>query len=150
MGDVRSVYARASTSLHNIPVEDTLVATLEFANGALGTLESTTSVYPGYDRRVEITGEQGTVIVERNRIVRADLKTTRSEDLVSSTADTNLSSSSPIISDVSGHRRLIEDFLDAIEMNRPPRCDGEEGRRSLALVEAIYESARTNQPTNVS
>jgi predicted dehydrogenase len=150
MGDVTSVYARAATFLHNIPVEDTLVATLEFANGALGTIESTTSVYPGYDRRVEITGEQGTVLVERSRIARADLKTISSDELVSAAGDTNASSSSPIISDVSGHRLLIEDFLEAIDLDRPPFCDGREGRRSLALVEAIYESARTNRPINLS
>lgn len=150
MGDVTSVYARAATSLHNIPVEDTLVATLEFANGALGTIESTTSVYPGYDRRVEITGEQGTVIVERSRIARADLKSIQSDELVSATGDSNVSSSSPIISDVGGHRRLIEDFLQAIDLDRPPLCDGREGRRSLALVEAIYESARTKRPINLS
>ena len=149
MGDVKSVYARASTALHKIPVEDTVVATLEFANGALGTIESTTSVFPGYDRRVEISGEQGTVIVERNRITRADLQSSGSEKLVSSAADTNVSSSSPIISDVSGHRRLIEDFLEAIVSDRPPRCDGREGRRSLALVEAIYKSARTDHPIKV-
>ena len=150
MGEVTSVYARAATSLHNIPVEDTLVATLEFANGSLGTIESTTSVYPGYDRRVEITGEQGTVVVERNRIARADLKSIKSDDLVSASGDTNVSSSSPIISDVSGHRRLIEDFLQAIALDKPPLCDGREGRRSLAVVEAIYKSARTNQPINLS
>ena len=149
MGDVESVYARASTSLHTIPVEDTLVATVAFVNGALGTIESTTSVFTGYDRRVEITGDQGTVIVERNRIARADLKSIESEKLVSSAPDTNQSSSSPIISDVSGHKKLIEDFLDAIANDRTPLCDGREGRRSLALVEAIYKSARTDQPIKV-
>jgi predicted dehydrogenase len=146
IGDVKSVYARAVTCLHEIQVEDTLVATLEFANGALGTIESTTSVYPGYDRRIEITGDQGTVIVERSRIVRADLKSIGPEEVVRSAPDANPSSTSPIISDVSGHKRLIEDFIEAIALNRSPRCDGREGRRSLALVEAIYKSANTNKP----
>jgi predicted dehydrogenase len=69
--DVKRVYARAVTALHDIESEDTLVATLEFANGAVGTLEAATSVYPGYDRRIEITGSEGTVIFEHDRIIAA-------------------------------------------------------------------------------
>ncbi|PWT94486.1 MAG: oxidoreductase [Blastocatellia bacterium] len=149
LGEVKNVYARAATALHEISVEDTLVANLEFANGTLGTIESTTSVYPGYDRRIEITGDQGTVIVERNRIIRADLKTVDPAAIISSTKDTNASSSSPIISDVSAHRRLIEDFLHAVAFDHPPGCDGRDGRRSLALVEAIYKSAKSGQPVDV-
>ncbi len=149
LGDIERVYARALTALHDIESEDTLVATLEFANGAIGTLEAATSVYPGYDRRVELTGSEGTIIIEHNRIIRADLKTPLPGGLVAAEQDTNRSSSSPIVSDVSGHRRIIEDFLLAIANNTRPACDGSEGRRSVALVEAIYESARTGRPVEV-
>jgi UDP-N-acetyl-2-amino-2-deoxyglucuronate dehydrogenase len=51
----------------------------------------------------------------------------------------------PVVSDVSGHRELLKDFLRAIETNATPICDGIEGRRSVALVQAIYESARPGQ-----
>ena len=51
-GDVKRVYAKALTALHNIESEDTLVATIEFANGAIGTLEAATSVFPGYDHEL--------------------------------------------------------------------------------------------------
>src|SRR5205823_6637328 len=74
MGDVTRVQSKAITALHKIEVEDTLVATLEFSNGAVGTLEATTSVYPGYPRRLEVTGSEGTIIVEHDRIVAADLR----------------------------------------------------------------------------
>jgi predicted dehydrogenase len=47
------------------------------------------------------------------------------------------------VSDVSGHRRLIEDFLRSIETGGRPICDGSEGRRSVELIEAIYESSQT-------
>ena len=141
LGDVKRVYAQSRTALHNIESEDTLVSILEFGNGALGTLEATTSVYPGYDRRIEITGSEGTIIFEHDRIIKTDLKTPLPGGVQTQAQDTNRSSSSPIVSDVSGHKRIVEDFVNAIKTNGTPRCDGREGRRSVALVQAIYESA---------
>src|SRR5467141_4188894 len=75
MGDVERVYAKAKTALHKIEAEDTVVATLEFANGAIGTLEAATSIYPGYSRRVELSGSEGTIILEQDKIVATDLRT---------------------------------------------------------------------------
>src|SRR5215204_3846474 len=132
LGDVKRVYAKAVTALHDIESEDTLVATLEFESGAVGTLEAATSVYPGYDRRIEITGSKGTIIFEHDRIVAADLKTPLPGGIQVS-KDSNRSASSPIVSDVSGHKRIIEDFMNAIATNGTPRCDGREGRRSVVL-----------------
>jgi len=149
LGDVNRVYARSLTALHDIESEDTLVATLEFANGAVGTLEAATSVYPGYDRRIEITGSEGTIIFEHDRIIAADLKTSLPGGVKTEARDQNRSSSSPIVSDVSGHKRIVEDFIRAITTNGKPRCDGFEGRRSVTLVEAIYESARRRQPVDI-
>ncbi len=149
MGDVERVYARTLTALHKIEVEDTVVATLEFANGAVGVLEAGTSIYPGYQRRVEVSGSEGALVLEHDRIVRADLRTPDPTLVVPGASDQNAGASSPIVSDVSGHRRLIEDFLRAIETGSRPVCDGAEGRRSVALIEAIYESSRTSLPVNV-
>ena len=74
LGDVTRVQARTATALHKIESEDTAIAILEFASGALGTLQATTAAYPGYPRRVEITGSEGTVILEHDRIIAADLR----------------------------------------------------------------------------
>ena len=63
--------------------------------------------------------------------------------------DTNRSASSPVVSDVRGHRRLIEDFVAAIRDGREPLCSGVEGRRSVAVVEAMYESARSGRAVDV-
>lgn len=149
LGDVKQVYAKSLTALHDIESEDTLVATLEFANGAIGTLEAATSVFPGYDRRIEITGSEGTIVFEKDRIVRVDLKTPLVIDLEKQPQDSNRSSSSPVVSDITGHVRILEDFLHAIKTNGQPRCDGREGRRSVSLVQAIYQSARSGQPVDV-
>jgi UDP-N-acetyl-2-amino-2-deoxyglucuronate dehydrogenase len=152
LGDIVRVFARAMTQLHKIEVEDTIVATLEFANGAIGTIEATTAAYPGYPRRVELTGTNGTVAIEHDRIVSCDLS--EAPDAVraalsSQTGDANVSASSPIVSDASGHQRLLEDLLAAIATGRRPLCDAREGRRSVAVVEAIYESARSGRPIEV-
>jgi len=141
LGDVIRVQARTATLLHEIESEDTALALLEFASGAAGVLEASTATYPGYPRRVEITGTEGTVVLEHDRIVAADLRAPRPE-LLSDGGDANASASSPVVSDASGHQRLIEDFLRAIETGSRPACDGHEGRRSVELVEAIYRSAR--------
>jgi predicted dehydrogenase len=141
LGDVRRVFARMAAALHAIEVEDTLVGTLEFASGALGTLEATTAAYPGYPRQLELTGTEGTVIVQQDRIASADLRVPR-PGLQGSPPNANPSASSPTVSDVRGHKAALEDFLAATRENRAPRCDGREGRRSLAVVEALYASAR--------
>lgn len=149
MGDVRRVSALTITALHNIEVEDTVVATLEFVNGAIGTLEAATSVYPGNPRRLELTGSEGTIILEHDRIIAADLRT-GSADLVGPTpVSARPSATSPFVNDISGHKELLNDFLRAIESNTKPCCDGVEGRRSIELVEAIYKSARTGNPTTL-
>ena len=150
LGNVKSVYALSRTTLHDIESEDTLVATFEFANGAIGTFEAATSAFPGYERRVEITGSEGTIIFKHDRIVAADLKTEFPGGLSDQTHDTNRSASSPVVSDVSGHKRIIQDFLRAISSNATARCDGREARRSVELVQAIYKSAELGKPINLS
>lgn len=144
-GDVVSVQAKCKTTLHSIEVEDTLVALLEFANGALGVLEAATSVYPGYPRRLELSGSEGTLIIEHDRLLAADLRNPPADLVTSGEIDKNLSASSPVVSDFRGHQSVLEDFLKAIQTNTLPRSDGREGRRSVALVENIYEACRTGK-----
>jgi predicted dehydrogenase len=142
VGDVTRVQARTATLLHEIESEDTALALLEFAGGAVGVLEATTAAYPGYPRRVELRGTEGTVALEHDRIVSADLRTPR-PDLVQARAVEAESASSPVVSDAGPHQRVIEDFRRAIETGSRPACDGHEGRRSVELVESIYRSARS-------
>lgn len=149
MGGVERVYARTVTGLHKIEVEDTAVATLEFSNGAVGVIEAGTSIYPGYQRRIEVSGAEGTIVLEHDRFVKADLRTPDPTLIGAPESNANASASSPVVSDVSGHRRLIEDFLHAIDSDGTSVCDGREGRRSVELIEAIYESSRTGEPVTL-
>ena len=142
LGDVTRVQARTSTALHAIEAEDTAVAILQFASGALGVVQGTTAAYPGYPRRLEVTGSEGTIILEHDRIVAADLRNPLADTNADATRDRNQSSSSPVVSDFRGHQAVFEDFIQAIQHDRMPVCDGREGRRSLAVIEAIYRAAQ--------
>ncbi len=142
LGDVARVQARTATVLHKIEAEDTAAAILEFSSGALGIFHATTAAYPGYPRRVEISGTEGTVILEHDRIIEANLRNTRAAPVEPTALDENQSASTATVSDFRGHQAILEDFFQAIQQNRTPMCDGVEGRRSLALIESIYRAAR--------
>ena len=148
LGDVTRVQSRTATALHKIESEDTAIALLEFANGALGTLLATTAAFPGYQRRVEITGTEGTAILEHDRIIALDLRNPAAADQApEALADTNRSASSAAVTDIRGHQKILEDFLHAIRTNAKPICDGSEGRKSIALIEAIYRASRSASAT---
>jgi UDP-N-acetyl-2-amino-2-deoxyglucuronate dehydrogenase len=144
-GPVARVYGATATRVHGIEAEDTAAAVLEYANGAVGTIEAATSVYPGYARRVEVTGAEGTLVLEHDRLVHVDLRSMPARAPAAQGADTTQSAVTAVVSDATAHQRVIEDFIRAIESNGTPSCDGREGRKSVALVQAIYESARTHR-----
>lgn len=150
LGDVQRIDARTRTAVHKIEVEDTAVALLEFGNGALGTFEAATSASPGYPRRVEISGESGTLVIEHDRVVAAHLKPGAQPFAVSAPVASAESAASHVVSDATPHRRIFEDFLASRAAGRRPVCDAREGRRSVALVEALYASASSGQPVDLS
>jgi len=140
LGPVVEVRGLAGTLLHAIEGEDVAFALLRFASGALATLEATTVAFPGYPRRVEISGSEGTVVVEGDRVVAADLRAP-APDLVSAGSEGSASAATAVVADEAPHRRMIEDFARAIATGGSPACDGREGLRSLAVVEAVYAAA---------
>src|SRR5438552_3736046 len=111
LGDVSRVQAYMATQLHAIEAEDTATAILEFSSGALGLFHATTAAYPGYPRRVEISGSEGTVILEHDRIVAVDLRKAPAESSGTAPRDENQSASSAVVDDFRGHQAVIEDFL---------------------------------------
>lgn len=140
MGDVVNVDAYAGTLTHNIEVEDTVTAAVEFANGAMGSIQATTSVLYGIDKRLEIYGEKGTVIIDGETVVKWDFEDGFPLQLVDEER-IQLSASSPLIEDVKGHRDQIGDMVDAILGDREPAVSGREGKKAVDLILAIYKSA---------
>ncbi len=147
LGDVERVQARTATLLHDIEVEDTGATILEFACGALGIFSFTTAAFPGYPRQLTIIGARGSAILEDETLARVELldgasrADARLRPSAAATAGASERSASPLISDVGAHQAVLQDFIDAVREGRAPRCDGREGRRSLAVVEAIYRTA---------
>ena len=143
-GPVSRVSATVATRVHDIEVEDTAAAVLDFTSGAIGTIEASTSLFPGYPRRLELTGSEGTVIVEGDNIVQRDLRgSTAAGEAAAPVRLENVAS--PVVSDASAHQRVLEDFIAAIREDRTPATDGLEARRSVELVETIYAAARTGR-----
>jgi predicted dehydrogenase len=141
LGPVARVHALTATQLHSIEGEDVALALLRFASGAVASFEATTAAFPGYPRRVEISGTEGTLVVEGDRIAAADLRSPV-PGLVSAADAGAASARTAVVSDAAPHRRMIEDFARAIATGSPLACDGREGLRSLAVVEAVYAAAR--------
>jgi UDP-N-acetyl-2-amino-2-deoxyglucuronate dehydrogenase len=141
LGPVARVRALTATLVHPIEGEDVALALLELRSGAVATLEATTVAWPGYPRRLEITGSAGTVVIEGDRVVAADLRTP-CPGLVSGGDVGAASARTATVADATPHRRLFEDFAAAVAEDRAPACDGREGLRSLAVVEAVYAAAR--------
>jgi UDP-N-acetyl-2-amino-2-deoxyglucuronate dehydrogenase len=144
MGDPVHVQAYADTLHRDIKVEDTLAATLRFANGALATITATTATAPGFPHRVEIYGTGGCIQVEGESVGRWDLadpaKATVEPVQTAATATAGAGSDPRGIAPT-GHIAIVRDFIQALRADQAPRIDGAEGRRSLAAVLAIYEAA---------
>lgn len=149
-GEVSSVWARAITALHEIEVEDTVAASFEFSSGAIGNLEAATSAYPGFSRRLDMTWSQGTVVLVNDRIRWANLLTSISDLCGKQPEPEDERATSPAVSGTRGHRAIIEDFIRAIVSDGVPLCDGRDARRSVQLVNAIYESSRSGLAVSIS
>ncbi len=146
VGPVAEVHAYSGRLLHpQIEGEDTLTATLRFRNGALGVVEAATSIYPGFKRRLEITGTEGTAVLDGDNISTWALRD-GSANPCPPVDEVSDGSSNAMAIDCEGHRRVMEDFAQAIRDGRKPTVDGGEGRKSLELVTAIYRSVRLGVP----
>jgi predicted dehydrogenase len=149
MGPVTEVTAVCATLAHQVEVEDTALAIVRFASGALGTIVSSTAVYPGFSQRLEITGTEGTVVVEDGRIVRRTLRAgppgpgepggSAGDVTASAAAD---AAAHPGGIDPASHAAQIADLLRAIDQGRQPSVTGQSARDTLEIVCAVYESAR--------
>jgi predicted dehydrogenase len=145
-GPLREVAAFTDRLVHpQIEGEDTLVASLRFQSGACGVLEAATSVWPGFRRRIELTGTEGTVILDGDDITVWELRD-GSRSPVAAAGDISNGSSNPMAISSEGHRRVMADFACAVLEGRAPHVDGRAGRESLEVVQAVYRSAREGRP----
>ncbi len=151
MGPVTHISGFIDMLAHQrIEVEDTAVACLRFKNGALGVIQATTSVWPGWPKTIAIHGDRGSAVIEQDDLVRWQFNPEGPQDndirarFAQKTGASGGASDPSAISHV-GHARQLADFVQAIQSGRPPAVDGREGRRAVEVILGIYEANRTGR-----
>lgn len=140
LGPVNSVSGHVRTRVHAIEGEDVAAAQLVFDNGALGTISGGTALYPGYPERLEVFGEDGSVILEGGKILHWQVKGMPKPQF-GPEIDGPGGASSPMAIGHTNHKKLLEDFIGAVRENRSPAVDGWAARPSVAVIEAIYRAS---------
>jgi len=156
MGPVDTVYALTDCLTHErIEVEDTAIAVLRYKSGAMGVIECTTSIHPGFARRIEVHGDKGSVILENDRVATWDFADELPEDAeirerlgVHAGPEKSGVADPKTISHVN-FREMFKDFLNALETGGDPVVDGPEGRKAVEIITAIYQSSRTGAPVKL-
>ncbi|MDY0245210.1 MAG: Gfo/Idh/MocA family oxidoreductase [Sphaerochaeta sp.] len=148
VGSVEEVESKVATLAHErIEVEDTAVAILRLKDGGFGVVESSTGIFPGFLKRIEICGTKGSAILEEEDIIYWSFDKETDEDATiresfSSLSSTGGGASNPTSIGIHGHVEQFKDFLGAIEKNQEPLVSGEEARKSVEIIQAIYKSAK--------
>lgn len=139
VGPVKSVYANCKTLARDIEVEDTANIMVEYENGAIGVIQGTTSVSPGYPRLIEICGTKGSIALTEDAITRWDIEGEEIE-LDDASGATNFKDPSGFTND--NHKMQIADLVEAIKEDRKPIVDIYEGEKAVKIILSAYESSR--------
>ncbi len=145
LGDVESVFAKSTTALVNIEVEDTAVVTLKFKNGALGIIEATTATRPkDLEGSLSVLGETGSVEIGGFAVNEIKHWNFADEQPDEQEKMKDFSVNPPNVYGF-GHKEYYDHVIDCIANNKKQLVDGLEGRKLLELISAIYESIETGK-----
>lgn len=136
-----------------VEIPDTAVAALRYRDGTLGQILGTTSVYPGSLRRVQLGGRDGTAEVHEDELVTWEFRDERSgdervRDEFAERGDASGGAADPMDIDYEDHRRNLSAFFDSLDGDATYPLDATEARKSVAIIEAINESADTGEPVS--
>lgn len=148
-GPVSSVRGLAVTRAHNIEVEDTAAAVVEYESGAIGVIQGSTACYPGHPATLAVAGPNGSARIEDGALVEwriRDAEAAETEMLRRFPGVSGSGASDPLSFSHKGHALQFLDIIRAIRTGEPPLVSGRDGRAALELVLAIYESARSGAP----
>lgn len=170
-GPVREVFARTATAAHErIEVEDLVCATITFANGAIATLFASTAAYPGFPVSLALYGTKGSAVLSGDELQTLAIQGGQTVSGSSGSAHAlqvatggtrsavhHAAAPVPPSDEKPGsawkwgdaHRAQFADFVAAVREDRAPLVDGESGRAAVALIHAVYESARTDLPVRL-
>jgi predicted dehydrogenase len=149
MGGARRLSGLVRTSTHQMESEDIGIATVEFLNGAVGVIEGTTAVQPGFKERLELHGQKGSITLEGGFVTCWKVEGCNEADYVDPQPAAVGGSASPAISH-ERHQAQLADILSAIRTGSPSPVSGEEGLKALGIVLGIYESSATGRWVEVS
>jgi UDP-N-acetyl-2-amino-2-deoxyglucuronate dehydrogenase len=135
-------------ALHKIESEDVVNALLRFESGAMGVVQASTAIWPGYSERVEIHGTKGTAVVTGDKLTTWDVQDDHGEPAPLAT-EVKSGASDPMAISLAPFERQFLDFADAIKNKRKPSVAGEEGLAALEIVDAIYQSCRTGSKVEI-
>jgi predicted dehydrogenase len=145
MGDVESVFAKSRTALVDIETEDTICAVLKFKSGALGIIEATTATRPSdLEGSISILGEKGTVVIGGFAVNKMDTWEFVDPQEADKEVVDNFSVNPPNVYGF-GHQAYYDHVVKSIVEGTSQLVDGLEGRKSLELIHAIYESVETGE-----
>lgn len=151
MGPVQDLSARFAMLAHErIEVEDVAMATLRFQNGALGVIEATTAAFPGALKRIEIHGSAGSAVLQEEDITTWNFARPTKADAqllerMAGKTKTGGGAADPAAIGHHGHTHQFQDVLKAIRTGGTPLVDGQEGRKSVEIILAIYKAAETGR-----
>ncbi len=129
--------------------EDVGIATVEFLNSAVGVIEGTTAVRPGFKERLELHGTQGSITLEGGFITSWKVEGCVETDYLDRQPVAVGGSASPVISH-ERHQAQLADILACLRAGTPSPVSGEEGLKALKIVLGIYESSATGRWVDVS
>jgi UDP-N-acetyl-2-amino-2-deoxyglucuronate dehydrogenase len=148
-GPVAEVSAYATTTgVHRMETEDLVCAAVRFAGGALGVIEATTSAYPGFPERIEITGETATAVLAGTRldVLHHDGRVTE----MAPDSSAGGTGADPMAFPHDYHRALMTDFLDALDEGREPAITGMEALQVHRLIDALLAASASNRPVKLA
>jgi len=148
MGGAKRVSGLVRTFTHAIESEDVGIATVEFLGGAVGVIEGTTAVQPGFTERLEIHGQKGSVTLEGGFVTSWKVEGCTEADYVDPQPASVGGTASPVISH-ERHQAQLTDIIAAIQAGKPSPVSGEEGLKALKIVLGIYESSATGRWVDV-
>ena len=131
MGDVKTVQGRCGTFNHEIETEDCSVGILTFESGAFGMIQTTTCSYPSLGTTLQINSSKGTITMDKSGAIELMIEGQEEATIDQVEIETDFP------------ENIIEDMVGAIIDGQPIMVSGEEGRKSVAIFTAIYESSRT-------
>ncbi|MGN0179389.1 MAG: Gfo/Idh/MocA family protein [Monoglobaceae bacterium] len=142
VGEPKIIKGKVKTLSHDVEVEDTAVAMLEFKNGAIGVIEASTCAYPGFERKIEIIGDKGYVVLTENKITEIMLNGKKSINKKEKSEKN--SANDPTAISYEMHRRQLLNFINAINGKEALLIDASEGRKAVKIIEDIYKSSKNN------